>query len=114
MQIGTAVMLNGFGKITEIVADIEKWSMEKGIKDLKAIKGQALQNLKSFEEIKIEPIVSRIDHESCELDCNACMNACIYGAIQKNDNVMIFASDKCAGCGLCTFVCPSKKLRLDW
>lgn len=114
VQIGTAVMINGFHKITEIVDDLEKWSLEKNVKDIKAVRGLALKNLKSFEEIKIEPIVCRIDNGICEDDCDACIRACIYGAIQKNGKDMILDSDKCTGCGLCTFVCPKKKLRLDW
>ena len=114
VQIGTAVMLNGFDTITVILADLEKWLREKGIRDLKDIRGQALKNLKSFEEIKIEPVVSRIDNEICDASCQACIDGCIYGAINKNENNMIFDSEKCMGCGLCTFICPNKKLRLDW
>ncbi len=114
VQLGTSVMINGFRKITEVVNDLEKWSEEKGIKELKSIRGSALKNLKSFEEIKIEPIVSRIDVPICNADCEVCVRACIYSAIQKEGNAMIVDLEKCTGCGLCTFVCPDKKFRLDW
>lgn len=114
VQVGTAVMVNGFDRITEIVNDLEKWLEENGGKELKTIKGAALKNLKSFEEIKIEPVVSRIDSPVCNADCEACVKACIYGAIGKEGNLMILDSEKCTGCGLCTFVCPDRKYRLDW
>jgi dihydroorotate dehydrogenase subfamily 1 len=114
VEIGTAVMVNGFERITEIVSDLEKWAEMKGIKEVKTIRGAALKNLKSFEEIKIEPVVSRIDNPTCNSSCEACVKACIYGAILKEGNTMILDSEKCTGCGLCTFVCPDKKFRLDW
>ncbi|MEL7656251.1 MAG: nitronate monooxygenase, partial [Bacillota bacterium] len=114
VEIGTAVMINGFDRITEIVNDLEKWSEAKGIKEVKSIRGEALKNLKSFEEIKIEPVVSRINDPSCDKVCEACVKACIYGAIRKEGNIMILDSEKCAGCGLCTFTCPDRKFKLDW
>jgi Fe-S-cluster-containing hydrogenase component 2 len=42
------------------------------------------------------------------------VKACIYGAIQKENGTIIQDSEKCTGCGLCTFICPAKKFRLDW
>lgn len=114
VQVGTSVLINGFDRITEIVNDLEKWSDEKGIKEVKAIRGSALRNLKSFEEIKIEPVVSRIDRPECLRDCQACVRACIYGVIRKEDSKMVMDQEKCTGCGLCVFVCPDKKFHLDW
>lgn len=114
VEVGTAVMLHGFDKITEIVGDLEAWSEKNGIKEVKAIKGKALRNLKSLEEIKVEPVISYIDNEICDADCKACVDACIYGAIRKEGNIMTIDTDRCTGCGLCTFVCPDKKFRLDW
>ncbi len=114
VEIGTTVMVNGSERIGEIVNDLEKWADEKGVKEVKQIRGAALKNLKSFEEIKIEPVVSRIDTPVCNADCQACVKACIYGAIRKEVNTIGQDSEKCTGCGLCTFVCPDKKFRLDW
>lgn len=114
VQVGTSVMINGFDRILEIVGSLEKWAEEKGIKDVKSIRGMALKNLKSFEEIKIEPLVSRIDDPVCHAECAACVKACIYGAIQKEGDKIILDTEKCTGCGLCTFVCPDKKFKLDW
>lgn len=114
VEIGTAVMVNGFERITEIVNDLEKWADERGIKEVKQIRGAALKNLKSFEEIKIEPLVSHINDPVCNAECEACVKACIYGVIGKQDNLMSLDHEKCTGCGLCTFICPDRKFRLDW
>jgi dihydroorotate dehydrogenase subfamily 1 len=114
VQVGTAIMVNGYERISRIVEDLERWSEEKGIKEVKSIRGTALKKLKSFEEIKIEPFVSRIDTPVCDAECTACVKACIYGAIKKEDGKMYVDSENCTGCGLCTFVCPDKKFKLDW
>ena len=114
VEVGTAVMMGGFEKITEMVDDLEEWGQKHGVKEVKAIKGRALKNLRAFEEIKVEPVISYIDNEICNADCTACVKACIYGAIKKEGNVMSIDKDRCTGCGLCTFVCPDKKFRLDW
>lgn len=114
VEIGTAVMIHGFERITEIVNDLERWSEEKGVKEVKSIRGEALKNLKSFEEIKIEPVVCHIDSPVCNALCADCVKACIYGAIKKEGSTMILDTEKCTGCGLCTFVCPDKKYKLDW
>jgi len=107
-------MINGFERITEIVNDLERWADEKGVKEVKQIRGAALKNLKSFEEIKIEPVVSRISDAACSADCSACVKACIYGAIRKEGGTIIQDAELCTGCGLCISVCPDKKFRLDW
>lgn len=114
IQVGTAVMINGYSKITEIVNDLEKWAEEKGVKDIKPVKGKALENLKSMEEIKFEPLVSRAYEEICLSECNACVDACIYDCIKKENGKLTVDRNKCTGCGLCVFVCPEKKFKLDW
>ncbi|WP_037372921.1 4Fe-4S binding protein [Anaerovorax odorimutans] len=114
VQIGTSVMLNGFDVITKIVNDLEKWFDENDIKDIKEIRGQALKHLKSFEEIKIEPITCHSDDKECAENCHLCMNSCIYGAITREEGIIKIDKEKCTGCGLCNFICPVKKLRLDW
>ena len=34
--------------------------------------------------------------------------------VSRNDAEIKVCQEKCIGCGLCTFVCPAKKLELDW
>ncbi|MEG2200167.1 MAG: 4Fe-4S binding protein, partial [Anaerovorax sp.] len=65
-------------------------------------------------EIKMEPVVCAVDTPHCERDCIACRKACIYYAIEKEDGEIHIDRERCTGCGLCTFVCPDKKLTLQW
>ena len=115
VQVGTALMLNGRSRITEIVEDLERWGDENGVSDVKEIRGKALEKLKSFEEIKIEPLYSHAKDIDCIKGCTKCIDVCIYQAISKiEDNKVIVDPGLCTGCGLCTFICEPKKLYLHW
>lgn len=114
VQIGTTVMINGFERITEIVADFEAWEREKKIKSINEIKGKALLNLKSFDEMKVEPVVCYSNGEICVVGCNACKKGCMYQAISPVGRDVIIDKSLCTGCGVCLCVCPIKKLSLKW
>ena len=115
VQVGTALMLGGRGKISEIVRDLDLWGEENDIADVKEIKGKALDKLKSFEEIKIEPLTCHAQKTDCELECHRCIDVCMYRAIIKKDEKQVQVDEnKCTGCGLCTFICPVGKLSLQW
>jgi dihydroorotate dehydrogenase subfamily 1 len=116
IQIGTSLMLNGRDRISKIIEDLDRWGEKNNVYDVKEIRGKALGKLKSFEEIKIEPLVCHVDNGiNCPKDCQACMDACVYGALSMDEKGNIYCEEKyCGGCGLCLFVCPVKKLKLDW
>ena len=73
-----------------------------------------MKNLKSFDEIKIEPATSTSSGAPCTVDCRKCIEACMYHAIVKRDEKIEVNKEACTGCGLCTCICPAKKLTLDW
>lgn len=115
VQVGTALMLGGRGRISEIVNDLDRWGEENNILDVKEIKGKALEKLKSFEEIKIEPLTCHVQKEDCEPGCHRCVDACMYHAIVKIEEKQVqIKENNCTGCGLCTFICPAGKLSLSW
>lgn len=116
VQVGTALMVHGRSYLGKMVEDLDRWAESKGISNVKQIRGEALKGLKSFEEIKIEPLICCADNSiACIEGCTMCVDACIYGAISKDDKgLMIIDGKKCTGCGLCTFICQAKKLVLDW
>ena len=112
VQIGTAVMINGPEKIREISRELEMWAEEKNISDVEQIRGLALEKMKSFDEMKAEPVICNIDDIPCETECRRCEAACMYGAITRNAGGVEVNDRYCTGCGLCTFICPEKKLEL--
>lgn len=114
VQLGTAVMLNGFGHIEKVKNDLEAWMEANGIQELSEIRGAALGEIKSFDEIQVEPKVCHMK-EVCEYSgCRKCADACIYEALIKDGGSVSVRTDRCRGCGLCCDVCPDQLLELIW
>ncbi len=114
VQVGTALMLYGKEKIKTMVRQVEEWMENHEIKSVEQIRGKALKNLLSFEEIKIEPTISTVEGVPCDIDCTDCIKACIYDAIEKENDTVEVDVEHCTGCGLCIFLCPANKLKLKW
>lgn len=114
VQIGTSVMMEGKEIIGRIIKDLENWVCEHEVGNIEAVKGKAIHNMKSFDEMKIEPAVSTAKSVPCTENCRKCIVSCMYDAISRDGIEIKVSSEKCIGCGLCTFVCPAKKLELDW
>ena len=114
VQVGTAVMTGGVQVITDMVDGLEKWTTDHGISSIDEIRGAALANMKSFDEMKYEPAVSTVTSVPCEENCNRCRSLCVYGAIRRSENAVDVDREKCTGCGLCVSACKAGKLQLTW
>ena len=115
VQIGTAVMIEGYGIIEKILADLEKWQRERKRTSLSEIRGIALQELKAFDEIALEPKTAKDPGKDCsDPDCRKCMDCCVYDAIVKMDGRIRIDQGLCRGCGLCVDLCPDGIIELKW
>lgn len=115
VQVGTSLMVNGRSRITKIVEELDRWGEAHQVGDVKEIRGRALSHMKSFEEIKIEPIYCHPADLPCIEGCNRCIDGCMYQAINRNQTGTIVVDQTlCTGCGLCTSLCDAKKLSLNW
>lgn len=114
IQMGTALMVNGFGHIEKVKRDLEAWMQENGIEDLQEIRSVALPAIKSFDEIQVEPKVSHLRSGCSRSDCNKCIKSCIYEAIAKENTAIRINTAQCRGCGLCCDICPDDKIELIW
>lgn len=112
VQIGTAVMLNGYDYINTIVSDLNAWMEDNDIPSIDAIRGKALSSLKSFEEIGIEPLVSSMFKSCLRNECQECVKSCLYSAISKPFHEVHIDTNKCTGCGLCVSRCPDSNMKL--
>ncbi len=113
-QIGTAIMINGFEVIETIVYELESWLQKSRYSSITETTGKALAELKSFEEMKVEPYTASLKSECEKEDCKCCRVSCMYNAISYEHNKIIIDSDQCAGCGMCISLCPHKKIELIW
>lgn len=114
VQVGTALMLNGFSYIDKLKQELISWMNVNNITDLSDIRGEALSNIKSFDEFQVEPKVAKVIEKCRNTDCHRCINACIYEAISKNGDDISVDVSLCRGCGLCIDICPEDLFELTW
>ena len=114
VQVGTEVMLNGKESIRKIVQELEVWAQNHNLKNISDIRGAALKNLKSFDEMKYEPSISTVNSTLCTENCSKCIDLCIYKAVTRTSGKISIDKGKCTGCGLCVSICPANKLKLGW
>lgn len=114
VQVCTSILLNGHKHIGTLLDGLENWMKEHNYESFEEIKGKALTSLKSFEEIKIEPYVARINKKCGNIQCEKCINFCIYEAIQWKDDSIIINKEKCTGCGVCIGLYPEMGIELVW
>ena len=111
---GTSVLLNGYERIRSITENLEGWLKSHHIDSISEIRGRSLRELKSYEEIIVEPKVAVADKACSDSDCLSCVKCCISEAIQLDGNNIAIDSSRCNGCGLCAQVCPHDKIRLKY
>ena len=115
VQLLTSIILGGLDHIREILSGLETWLDSRGYSSIEEVRGKALPELKSFEEISIEPYTAQLT-TACPLpECRLCETACVYDAIVKEGqfDVRILA-ENCTGCGLCVSVCPENCYKMVW
>lgn len=113
VQVCAAVMHFGFGIIREMISGLEEYMIEKGFNTLEDMRGKALGNVTSWEELNLNyKVIAEINEDKC-IGCQLCYIACEDGAHQaievqtKNDiRIPSIIEDNCVGCNLCALVCP--------
>jgi len=113
VQVGTAIIWNGYRVIGEIVKGIESFMERKGYHSPHDFIGMALKHLTTTEEMAMRPPkVSEVNLDDC-IACGICAKVCGYDAIEiQEDRKPKFLIDKCDGCGLCAQFCPTSMITL--
>lgn len=112
--VGTSILLNGLSIVPKILDDFDKWMRDHGFSDIEDIRGIALNELKSFEEIKIEQKQAEISRPCMDTDCLKCIACCLQDAVSLNSGEITINSLLCDGCGICLDICPDDIIKLSW
>jgi dihydropyrimidine dehydrogenase (NAD+) subunit PreA len=110
VQVCTEVMLNGYKIIGPMLKGLQNYLEEKGFADINALKNKAIEVITSHKDLQKTPLAyPKIDHTKCGR-CGKCVSICMeseHQALQLNDGNIVVDKERCVGCGLCQFVCPS-------
>jgi dihydropyrimidine dehydrogenase (NAD+) subunit PreA len=113
-EVGTAILVNGYGIIPEMLSDLDRWMKKHHYSSLEEVRGTSLDKLYSFEELKVEPQRAYLTSACTREDCGKCVVCCLDDAISIREGRLVIDEDKCTGCGLCRDICPDKKITLKW
>ncbi|GKH46299.1 MULTISPECIES: 4Fe-4S binding protein [Anaerotruncus] len=109
VQLGSAVLLGGYGRITRTVEDLEAWMRVHRYGSVEELRGIALDSLSPFEEILTRRLHASLDSpcgQSCGEGGCPCVTACLDGAVVREGDRVRVVRERCSGCGLCVSLCP--------
>lgn len=113
IQLASAIHIHGYKVIDDVLCELKDWMTNHDVSDFSKIRGAALPSLRPFEEIRPRPVRAKL-LKPCTMECDICLNGCIYGAISRQQGAITLNQESCVGCGYCLAGCPEKKLNWDW
>lgn len=107
MEVGSVLMLKGYGHVKLIMEGLEKFMDRKGYKTVDSMIGIASRRSLTYEETyRLPPKVAAIDAERCTA-CGQCVRSCFSDALKKEKDRIVTLSENCIGCEMCYSMCPA-------
>jgi dihydropyrimidine dehydrogenase (NAD+) subunit PreA len=115
VQVGTAVMWNGYPIIEGLIRGLSGYLDTKGFSNLTPLIGAVLPRIVEFPEMPLTVRArARVD-DRCD-GCLLCIPACADGGFQAisgvKGEVVIIDGERCNGCSLCVMVCPLNSITM--
>ena len=107
VQLATALYLHGPSLIRKIIQGLNDYGRQNGINQLSSLRGCALGKTALYEsqEFRSPPVPT--DASVCKAcESKPCLDACVFEAINANEEGAIEVEDICTACGLCLQFCP--------
>lgn len=111
VQVGTAVMFQGYKIAEKMKKGLSAYMDEKGFESVAKMRGYILPQITAHEELNFGyKVVAAIDQALCS-KCGICHTACTDGGWQaiEMESRQVYPRvvvEKCDGCSLCLHVCP--------
>lgn len=111
VQVGTAVMFQGYKIVEKMKKGLSAYMDEKGLESMAKMRGYILPQITAHEELNFGyKVVAAIDQALCS-KCGLCYTACRDGGWQaiEMESHQVYPRvvvEKCDGCSLCLHVCP--------
>jgi NAD-dependent dihydropyrimidine dehydrogenase PreA subunit len=102
-----------------MVRGLEEYMMRKGVSNVTDLIGLATDRALPRERLFDIHGIAKIDESKC-VPCRICVSRCPWGgAFEENGTIGIKLATKgngdgCIGCGLCTFVCPTQAITIEY
>ncbi len=111
VQVGTAVMFQGYKIVEKMKKGLSAYMDEKGFDSVAKMRGYISSKITAHEELNFGyKVVAAIDQTLCS-KCGLCHTACTDGGWQaiEMESRHVYPRvvvEKCDGCSLCLHVCP--------
>lgn len=115
VQVCTEVMVNGYGIIDSLKKGLLDYLKAKKLKSPKELKNKAISKLSTHEKLpkkkKVHPVID--DALCCK--CGKCVKMCSeseHNCLSLVKGHIKFDKKCCAGCSLCSIVCPLNAIQM--
>ena len=115
VQVCTEVMVNGYGIIDALKKGLLDYLKAKKLKSPKELKNKAISQLSTHEKLpkkkKVHPVID--DALCCK--CGKCVKMCSeseHGCLSLVKGHIQLDKKCCAGCSLCSIVCPLNAIKM--
>ena len=106
VQLGTTIMLHGYGLVPETLKAIAGFMDRKGYRRIEDMVGIAARAGVTHREVdeKLRPRRAVVDEALCTR-CGLCIEQCLVDALKLTGTTAV-VEEHCIGCGLCVALCP--------
>lgn len=110
VQTCTAVILGGYGVVTDMVRGLDRYVEEMGHRTVGEFRGLATRKLQGAAVVdRTRQFRAQIEIMNCT-ECGECAKVCIYDAPHPATEGGYQIDDACVGCGLCADLCPARAI----